>query len=163
MQHCRAESGWGVEEEPWQSHTFSELSRQQQNTEIYQVSTQFWSAALQCCTVGQAVAGTVVALGSQLDRTRHRLAAVLARLEQAELRAAGELGSQQPQYEPHYCPSPPQAGRAARFDDAMAAVSEEELEWGSRSLSPDQDWQPAPDPATIARHRANHPKAVFSL
>ena len=61
MQHCRAESGWGVEEEPWQSHTFSELSRQQQNTEIYQVSTQFWSAALQCCTVGQAVAGTVVA------------------------------------------------------------------------------------------------------
>eukprot|EP00090_Calanus_glacialis_P011015 TRINITY_DN19509_c0_g1_i1.p1 TRINITY_DN19509_c0_g1~~TRINITY_DN19509_c0_g1_i1.p1 ORF type:complete len:662 (-),score=160.28 TRINITY_DN19509_c0_g1_i1:257-2242(-) len=139
-------------DEPWMNAEFNQLTRRQQNCEIYRV-----------------VASAVLSMSSEVKASRSRLEELLAKKEQADAeRDLGEADNvhhqemqiQRTQHQNH--------NNTHHYQDNGKGQGEETEDtqgwpFSPRSNSPTEFHEPDPDMATIARHKILNPKVVINI
>ena len=120
------------------------------------------------------MASAVLSIQAEIETSRSRLQHVLRRLELAERTADTrnlDCSSNINEGPSEYC------GDSREFLDDQEGDQEEDedsryndfqslpadWQYSPRSLSPDQDLEPEPEPATIARHREKHQKVIINV
>lgn len=141
-------------DEPWMNAEFNQLTRRQQNCEIYRV-----------------VASAVLSMSSEVKASRSRLEELLAKKEQADAeRALGEADNvhhQEMQIQRTQNQHQNQNNTHHYQDNGRGQREENEETQGwpfsPRSNSPAEFHEPDPDMATIARHKILNPKVVINI